>query len=115
MVAGMSEDRAAALSRRELEVAELVAQGWTNREIAERLFISPRTVESHLDRVKSKLGLSRRPHIVAWALRQRLAANAPPDGRSAPLSAEATSSTANGSSRPRSSVGAPLGWGCDPP
>jgi DNA-binding CsgD family transcriptional regulator len=70
MVAGKSEDRAAALSHRELEVAELVAQGWTNREIAERLFISPRTVESHLDHVKSKLGLSRRPHIVAWALRQ---------------------------------------------
>jgi DNA-binding CsgD family transcriptional regulator len=71
MVAGMSDDRPAALSRRELEVAELVAQGWTNREIAEHLFISPRTVESHLDHVKSKLGLSRRPHIVAWALRQR--------------------------------------------
>ena len=107
MVAGMSEDRPAALSRRELEVAELVAQGWTNREIAERLFISPRTVESHLDHVKAKLGLSRRPHIVAWALRQRPAANAPPGGGSAPLSAEASSTAGDGSSHPRWSVGVP--------
>jgi DNA-binding CsgD family transcriptional regulator len=84
MVASMSEDRAAALTRRELEVAELVAQGWTNREIAERLVISPRTVETHLEHVKAKLGLSRRPHIVAWALRQRRAANAPPGGRQRP-------------------------------
>jgi DNA-binding CsgD family transcriptional regulator len=92
MVAGRSEDRPAALTRRELEIAELVAEGWTNREIAERLFISARTVESHLDHLKAKLGLSRRPHVVAWALRQRPAANSPPGGRSAPLSTEASRS-----------------------
>jgi predicted ATPase/DNA-binding CsgD family transcriptional regulator len=56
------------LSSRELEVADLVARGLTNREIAERLFISTRTVESHVDHIKAKLGFGRRARIVAWAL-----------------------------------------------
>jgi predicted ATPase/DNA-binding CsgD family transcriptional regulator len=56
------------LSSRELEVAELVAQGWTNREIAQRLIISARTVESHVEHIKAKLGFARRARIVAWAL-----------------------------------------------
>jgi predicted ATPase/DNA-binding CsgD family transcriptional regulator len=56
------------LSSRELEIADLVAGGLTNREIAERLYISPRTVESHVDHIKAKLGFARRARIVAWAL-----------------------------------------------
>ncbi|HEY6697956.1 MAG TPA: LuxR C-terminal-related transcriptional regulator, partial [Acidimicrobiales bacterium] len=56
------------LSSRELEVAELVAQGLTNREIAQRLIISARTVESHVEHIKAKLGFARRARIVAWAL-----------------------------------------------
>jgi predicted ATPase/DNA-binding CsgD family transcriptional regulator len=56
------------LSPRELEIAELVATGLTNQEIAQRLIISTRTVESHVSHIKSKLGLARRAHIVAWAL-----------------------------------------------
>ena len=56
------------LSSRELEIADLVAAGLTNREIAERLIISPRTVESHVDHIKAKLGFARRARIVAWAL-----------------------------------------------
>jgi predicted ATPase/DNA-binding CsgD family transcriptional regulator len=56
------------LSSRELEVADLVGQGLTNREIAERLIISTRTVESHVDHIKAKLGFGRRARIVAWAL-----------------------------------------------
>ncbi len=56
------------LSARELEVADLVAQGLTNREIAQRLIISPRTVESHIEHIKAKLGLGRRTRIAAWAL-----------------------------------------------
>jgi predicted ATPase/DNA-binding CsgD family transcriptional regulator len=55
------------LSSRELEIADLVARGLTNREIAERLYISPRTVESHVDHIKAKLGFARRAGIVAWA------------------------------------------------
>jgi predicted ATPase/DNA-binding CsgD family transcriptional regulator len=60
--------RSSPLSSRELEVADLVATGLTNREIAERLFISTRTVESHVDHIKAKLGFGRRARIVAWAL-----------------------------------------------
>jgi predicted ATPase/DNA-binding CsgD family transcriptional regulator len=61
-------DRSGPLSSRELEISDLVARGLTNREIAERLFISPRTVESHVDHIKAKLGFDRRARIVAWAL-----------------------------------------------
>ena len=60
--------RSGPLSSRELEVADLVAGGLTNREIAERLIISPRTVESHVEHIKAKLGFARRARIVAWAL-----------------------------------------------
>jgi predicted ATPase/DNA-binding CsgD family transcriptional regulator len=56
------------LSSREREVADLVARGLTNREIAERLIISTRTVESHVEHIKAKLGFARRARIVAWAL-----------------------------------------------
>jgi non-specific serine/threonine protein kinase len=61
-------DRSSPLSSRELEIADLVASGLTNREIAERLIISTRTVESHVDHIKAKLGFARRARIVAWAL-----------------------------------------------
>lgn len=61
-------DSSVPLSRRELEIAELVAMGLTNQEIAQRLIISTRTVESHLTHIKTKLGLSRRAHLVVWAL-----------------------------------------------
>jgi DNA-binding CsgD family transcriptional regulator len=60
--------RSSPLSSRELEVADLVATGLTNREIAQRLIISPRTVESHVNHIKAKLGLGRRARIVSWAL-----------------------------------------------
>jgi DNA-binding CsgD family transcriptional regulator len=56
------------LSSREREIAALIGQGLTNREIAQRLIISTRTVESHVDHIKAKLGYGRRARIVAWAL-----------------------------------------------
>ncbi|HET6287390.1 MAG TPA: helix-turn-helix transcriptional regulator, partial [Amycolatopsis sp.] len=49
-----------ALSPRELEVARLAARNLTNREIGERLFLSPRTVEIHIGRALRKLGLPSR-------------------------------------------------------
>jgi DNA-binding CsgD family transcriptional regulator/tetratricopeptide (TPR) repeat protein len=57
------------LSRREHEVLGLIAEGRTNREIAERLFISERTVHVHVGRVLSKLGVSGRVEAAAVAIR----------------------------------------------
>jgi DNA-binding NarL/FixJ family response regulator len=62
------------LSRREREVAELVGSGLTNPEIAEKLFISRRTVESHVDHIKQKLGVPGRHGVIAWAMREGLVA-----------------------------------------
>jgi DNA-binding CsgD family transcriptional regulator len=54
------------LSSRELEVAGLVAQGLTNRAIAERLHLSERTAESHVKHVCDKLGFNSRSQVAAW-------------------------------------------------
>ncbi|MDT9698111.1 LuxR C-terminal-related transcriptional regulator [Streptomyces sp. P17] len=54
------------LTRREAEVAALVAQGLTNRQIAEALVISQRTAEGHVERILVKLGFSRRSQLAAW-------------------------------------------------
>jgi DNA-binding CsgD family transcriptional regulator len=56
------------LTAREHEVAELVAAGLGNTDIAERLFISKRTVESHVENVKVKLGFRTRHQVIAWFL-----------------------------------------------
>jgi DNA-binding NarL/FixJ family response regulator len=53
-------DRIGTLSDRELEVLELVASGWTNREIAARLYLSPRTIDRHVSRIFGKLGVASR-------------------------------------------------------
>ncbi len=60
------------LSARELEVLRLIARGHTNREIAERLFLSVRTIESHRARLQRKLELSRRSELVEYALERGL-------------------------------------------
>jgi non-specific serine/threonine protein kinase len=52
-------------------VAELVAEGLTNAEIAVRLGIGRRTVESCLERVRSKLGLLKRADLAAWTARSQ--------------------------------------------
>lgn len=62
-------DLYASLTARERQVLELAAQGLRNREIAERLGISPRTAESHRAKVMSKLGLRREADLVRFALR----------------------------------------------
>ena len=78
----MAQDTAARLSTREFEVARLVAQGLTNREIAARLFISERTVDGHLEHIREKLGVSTRAQVTAWVVRNEVAP--PPEPSPAP-------------------------------
>jgi non-specific serine/threonine protein kinase len=59
------------LTRREREVAELIAQGLSNREIAARLFISRRTAESHAENILRKLGFTSRARVAAWVVDHR--------------------------------------------
>jgi DNA-binding CsgD family transcriptional regulator len=63
------DDRLAALSAREREVLDLVAEGLTNRQIAERLVISPVTARNHVSRILTKLGLENRTQAAAWLAR----------------------------------------------
>src|SRR5438067_11517491 len=77
---------APSLTRREREVAILVAQGLTNREIATRLFISERTAESHVEQIRGKLGFHSRTQIVAWVAAAGLSGHADP-ASSAPAAA----------------------------
>jgi len=64
---------ASPLTKRETQIAELVAEGLRNKEIATKLFISQRTAETHVDHILSKLGLSNRTQVAAWVLEQRSA------------------------------------------
>jgi DNA-binding CsgD family transcriptional regulator len=54
-----------ALSAQELQIAKLAAEGLSNREIGERLYLSPRTVGSHLYRIFRKLGIASRAQLSA--------------------------------------------------
>ncbi len=59
------------LTRRELEVAELVARGMTNRQIARTLVISVRTAEGHVQRILDKIGASSRARVGSWLSESR--------------------------------------------
>jgi non-specific serine/threonine protein kinase len=65
-----SDRRGAELTRREHEVATLVATGLSNREIGEQLLISLRTADTHVKRILSKLGVGSRAQIAAWSVQQ---------------------------------------------
>jgi len=60
------------LSAREREILRLIAQGRTNKEIAERLSLSVRTVERHRSSIMNKIGLQTRAELVAYAVRRGL-------------------------------------------
>lgn len=62
------------LTARERDIVRLVALGHTSREIADRLVLSVRTVETHRARVQRRLGLSSRAELVRWALERGLLA-----------------------------------------
>jgi len=66
------QDADAALTQRETEVLTLIAQGLKNREIAERLYISQRTVKVHVSNLFRKLGLNDRVQATRYAIRHRL-------------------------------------------
>ena len=63
---GLGRPAPSLLSARESQVAQLVARGLTNRQIAETLVVSERTAENHVQHILSKLGLANRTQIAAW-------------------------------------------------
>ncbi|WP_460716803.1 helix-turn-helix transcriptional regulator [Nocardioides dilutus] len=63
--------RPGGLTARESEIAGLLAEGLTNKEIAARLVISQRTVESHVDHVFAKLGMTSRAQVAGWVADQQ--------------------------------------------
>jgi DNA-binding CsgD family transcriptional regulator/tetratricopeptide (TPR) repeat protein len=67
-----SEPDAHPLTQREREIAALIAQGLTNRAIAERLVIAERTAETHVSNILGKLGLDTRSQVATWAVAHRL-------------------------------------------
>ncbi|MFC6040051.1 response regulator [Paenisporosarcina macmurdoensis] len=60
------------LSKREIEVLPLIAKGYGNKEIAQKLFISVKTVEAHKAKIMSKLNLKSRPELVEYAMKKKL-------------------------------------------
>ena len=68
----LASSRKPTLTGREIEVLQLVAQGYTSREIGEQLFISENTVKNHVRNILDKLGLHSRNEAVLFALRENL-------------------------------------------
>ena len=73
LVGGEGEDRSyQSLSNRELEILQLLAKGYTNKEISERIFLSVKTVEAHRSKIYRKLGFTTRADLVSYALNHKL-------------------------------------------
>jgi DNA-binding NarL/FixJ family response regulator len=66
------DDRSQKLTRREHEIFCLIAQGWQNKQIAEKLFISPRTVETHRAKIMRKLRLGSHAELIHLAVRMKI-------------------------------------------
>ncbi|WP_454887098.1 response regulator transcription factor [Sphingomonas oryzagri] len=63
-----------AITMREIEVLQLVVEGFSAKEIAVKLRIAPRTVECHIDHLRTKTGARNRAHMAAHAVRNGLVA-----------------------------------------
>ncbi|MGH2478185.1 MAG: response regulator [Ktedonobacteraceae bacterium] len=70
--AGEEKDSYSSLTEREREILKLVAEGFTNNQIAERLVISPKTVDTHRTHIMDKLNLHSRAELVKYAMRRGL-------------------------------------------
>jgi DNA-binding NarL/FixJ family response regulator len=68
------------LTARELEIAGLIAEGLSNRQIAARFTISVRTVETHAQHILVKLGFRSRAQIASWVAERHATAEAAPQG-----------------------------------
>jgi two-component system response regulator NreC len=66
------EDAYLRLTEREIEILTLIAKGYGNKEISEKLFISVKTVESYKSKIMNKLDLKSRPELVEYALKKKL-------------------------------------------
>jgi DNA-binding CsgD family transcriptional regulator len=67
---GLGGQQPSTLTARQLQVAALVAEGLTNREIAERLGIEERSAEGHVERIRQRLGVTSRAQVAAWWARR---------------------------------------------
>ena len=67
-----SSDPFKILSKRELEILPLIAKGYGNKDIAEKLFVSVKTVEAHKTHIMNKLNLKSKPERVEYALKKKL-------------------------------------------
>ena len=78
---GGAEGAFESLSDRELEVLELIGYGVGSRQIADKLHVSIKTVESHREHIKAKLGLARAAELVSYAFNRFHGENAEPKGK----------------------------------
>jgi two-component system, NarL family, response regulator NreC len=69
---GEEKDSYSSLTEREREILKLIAEGFTNNQIAERLVISPKTVDTHRTHIMDKLNLHSRAELVKYAMRRGL-------------------------------------------
>jgi len=67
-----AQDVASEFSKREIEVLEMIGKGYSNKEIADKLFISHRTVEGHKSKLIQKTGQSNSLGLILWAMKNKL-------------------------------------------
>ncbi|MDZ5473969.1 response regulator transcription factor [Bacillus sp. 31A1R] len=72
IASGLVEDGTALLTSREEEVLSMLAKGYSNKEVAETLYLSVKTIEAHKSKIMEKLNLRTRPELVKYALKHGL-------------------------------------------
>ena len=71
-IPGPAQEDNAGLSKREMEVLLLIAEGYTNAEIADKLFVSKRTVETHRQNILEKTNAKNTAHLIKYAMEHKL-------------------------------------------